>query len=105
MCVEGVYLKSGARHEACPFGNVLDMVRGISLQPTLHESYQPTRQSLLSMLFKRAIAAEDSFRRLKGFDWVAEVIRRREVRRRDARGSSQAVAKSRRLINSAIHNI
>jgi putative transposase len=34
-----------------------------------------SRQSLLSMLFKRTIAAEDSFRRLKGFDWVAEVIR------------------------------
>ena len=31
-----------------------------------------SRQSLLSMLFKRAIAPEDSFRRLKGFDWVAE---------------------------------
>jgi hypothetical protein len=29
----------------------------------------------LSMLFKLAICAEQSFRRLKGFNWLAEVIR------------------------------
>lgn len=34
-----------------------------------------SRQSLLSMLFKLAIAAEASFRRLKGFNHLAEVIR------------------------------
>ena len=28
VCAEGVYLKPGARHEACPFGNVLDMSGG-----------------------------------------------------------------------------
>jgi len=34
-----------------------------------------SRRSLLSMLFKLAIAAEGSFRRLKGFNWLAEMIR------------------------------
>jgi transposase-like protein len=34
-----------------------------------------SRQSLLAMLFKLAIAAETSFRRLKGFNWLAEVVR------------------------------
>jgi transposase-like protein len=34
-----------------------------------------SRTSLLSMLFKLAICAEQSFRRLKGFNWLAEVIR------------------------------
>lgn len=34
-----------------------------------------SRTSLLSMLFKLARCAEDSFRRIKGFDWLAEVIR------------------------------
>jgi transposase-like protein len=34
-----------------------------------------SRTSLLSMLFKLAICAEGSFRRLKGFNWLAEVIR------------------------------
>lgn len=31
--------------------------------------------SLLSMLFKLALCAETSFRRIKGFNWLAEVIR------------------------------
>jgi hypothetical protein len=34
-----------------------------------------SRTSLLSMLFKLALCAENSFRRLKGFNWLAEVIR------------------------------
>lgn len=34
-----------------------------------------SRTSLLSMLFKLAICAQQSFRRLKGFNWLAEVIR------------------------------
>ena len=34
-----------------------------------------SRTSLLSMLFKLARCAEDSFRRITGFDWLAEVIR------------------------------
>jgi putative transposase len=34
-----------------------------------------SRTSLLAMLFKLAICAEQSFRRLKGFTWLAEVIR------------------------------
>jgi putative transposase len=34
-----------------------------------------SRTSLLSMLFKLAICAEQSFRRLRGFTWLAEVIR------------------------------
>src|SRR5205085_5791785 len=34
-----------------------------------------SRTSLLSMLFKLALCAEQSFRRIKGFDWLAEVIR------------------------------
>ena len=34
-----------------------------------------SRTSLLSMLFKLGRCAEDSFRRIKGFDWLAEVIR------------------------------
>jgi transposase-like protein len=34
-----------------------------------------SRTSLLSMLFKLALCAETSFRRLKGFNWLAEVIR------------------------------
>jgi putative transposase len=33
-----------------------------------------SRTSLLSMLFKLATCAESSFRRLKGFDWLAQVI-------------------------------
>jgi hypothetical protein len=33
-----------------------------------------SRTSLLSMLFKLALCAESSFRRLKGFNWLAEVI-------------------------------
>lgn len=34
-----------------------------------------SRTSLLSMLFKLATCAESSFRRIKGFDWLAQVIR------------------------------
>ena len=34
-----------------------------------------SRTSLLSMLFKLALCAEQSFRRLKGFDCLAEVLR------------------------------
>jgi hypothetical protein len=34
-----------------------------------------SRTSLLSMLFKLALCAEKSFRRLKGFNWLAEVVR------------------------------
>jgi transposase-like protein len=34
-----------------------------------------SRTSLLSMLFKLALCAETSFRRLKGFNWLAEVVR------------------------------
>jgi transposase-like protein len=34
-----------------------------------------SRTSLLSMLFKLAMSAEQSFRRIKGFNWLAEVIR------------------------------
>jgi transposase-like protein len=34
-----------------------------------------SRTSLLSMLYKLALCAEQSFRRLKGFSWLAEVIR------------------------------
>jgi putative transposase len=34
-----------------------------------------SRTSLLSMLFKLAMCAEQSFRRLKGFAWLAELIR------------------------------
>jgi putative transposase len=33
-----------------------------------------SRTSLLSMLFKLATCAESSFRRIKGFDWLAQVI-------------------------------
>ncbi len=33
-----------------------------------------SRASLLSMLFKLATCAESSFRRIKGFDWLAQVI-------------------------------
>jgi putative transposase len=33
-----------------------------------------SRTSLLSMLFKLATSAESSFRRIKGFDWLAQVI-------------------------------
>ena len=33
-----------------------------------------SRTSLLSMLFKLATCAENSFRRIKGFDWLAQVI-------------------------------
>jgi putative transposase len=33
------------------------------------------RTSLLSMLFKLAICAEQSFQRLRGFNWLTEVIR------------------------------
>ena len=29
----------------------------------------------MAMMFKLAIAAEQSFRRIKGFDWLADVIR------------------------------
>ena len=32
-------------------------------------------QTLMAMVFKLAIAAEHSFRRIKGFDWMADVIR------------------------------
>ncbi len=34
-----------------------------------------SRTSLLAMVFKLATCAESSFRRIKGFDWLAEVIR------------------------------
>lgn len=34
-----------------------------------------SRGTLLAMLFKLARAAEQSFRRIKGFNWIAEVIR------------------------------
>lgn len=34
-----------------------------------------SRTSLLSMLFKLALCAEQTFRRIKGFNWLAEVIR------------------------------
>jgi transposase-like protein len=34
-----------------------------------------SRKSMLSMLFKLALCAEQGFRRLKGFNWLAEVIR------------------------------
>ena len=34
-----------------------------------------SRMSLLAMLFKRATCAELSFRRLKGFTWLTEVMR------------------------------
>ena len=34
-----------------------------------------SRKSMLSMLFKLALCAEQRFRRLKGFNWLAEVIR------------------------------
>jgi len=34
-----------------------------------------SRTSMLSMLFKLAICAEQSFRRLKGFNYLAEVLR------------------------------
>jgi putative transposase len=34
-----------------------------------------SRATLLAMLFKLAGTAEHSFRRLKGFNWLAEVIR------------------------------
>jgi putative transposase len=34
-----------------------------------------SRTSLLSMLYKLALSAEQSFRKLKGFNWLAEVIR------------------------------
>jgi putative transposase len=34
-----------------------------------------SRTSLLSTLFKLAIGAEPSFRRLRGFNWLAEGIR------------------------------
>ena len=33
-----------------------------------------SRTSLLSMLFKLATCAESSFRRIKGFDWLAQVM-------------------------------
>jgi transposase-like protein len=33
-----------------------------------------SRASLLTMLFKLATCAESSFRRIKGFDWLAQVI-------------------------------
>jgi putative transposase len=32
-------------------------------------------QTLMAMMFKLAITAEQSFRRIKGFDWMADVIR------------------------------
>jgi len=34
-----------------------------------------SRTSLLSMLFKLALCAEQTFRRIKGFNWLADVIR------------------------------
>lgn len=34
-----------------------------------------SQTALLSMLFKLATTAEGSFQRLKGFDWLGEVIR------------------------------
>ena len=34
-----------------------------------------SQQTLMAMMFKLAIAAEQSFRRIKGFDWLADVIR------------------------------
>jgi putative transposase len=34
-----------------------------------------SRGTLLAMMFKLARCAEQSFRRIKGFDWIAEVIR------------------------------
>ena len=35
-----------------------------------------SQQTLMAMMFKLAIAAEQSFRRIKGFEWLADVIRR-----------------------------
>jgi len=32
-------------------------------------------QTLMAMMFKLAVTAEQSFRRIKGFNWMADVIR------------------------------
>ena len=34
-----------------------------------------SQQTLMAMMFKLAVTAEQSFRRIKGFDWMADVIR------------------------------
>ena len=42
-----------------------------------------TRDGMLAMIFKLGMSAERSWRRLRGFEWLAKVIRGSEVPRRD----------------------
>ena len=55
-----------------------------------------SQQTLMAMMFKLAIAAEQSFRRIKGFDWLADVVRGVEfidgMRKQDQDQQRQAAA-------------
>lgn len=55
-----------------------------------------SQQTLMAMIFKLAIAAEQSFRRIKGFDWLADVVRGVQfvdgVRKQDQDQQRQAAA-------------